>query len=72
MYTARHREFALTDEQIITGLKRWLIYGCAITSENEDDPLSAHKDLDAEACCLQEAEEGEDLDNDVMVLAPPR
>lgn len=62
----------LTEDQIIRGLKRWLLYGVSIDNDSHENPQKAHQEIDPYACAALPADPEEDLDADVDMLAPQR
>ena len=56
----------LTEAQVITGLKRWLIYGIPMA----DDAQEEHKRFTPLECALLADDPAEDLDAQVLLLAP--
>ena len=59
---------AITEEQAIRGVKRWLIYGADLAEDEQTD----HKAISPYDCAMLPYDPDEDLDELVRVLAPPR
>ena len=71
------KDGSLTDENMIKGLKRWLLYGLAIPRKGKGkgkgkDPLQdtkgEHMKIKARDCALMPDEPGEDLDGNIAAL----